>query len=431
MVLCGHMNSHEGIVSHAESTLQESRHGQGRLAPSLSCTPAEVARDEAFWRRVASSYRISSAVTNLENGHWGVMPQPVLDAYKANIDRVNFEGVRYIRGAYGAELEAARARVANALGADVSEVAFTRGATEAMQILIGGYNRLKAGDTVMYADLDYPGMQYAMNWLGSRREVRVAQFVIPEPATRQNILDAYASALDANPGVRMMLVTHCSHKTGLVFPVAEIVALARAREVDVLVDAAHSWGQLELTVSGLGADFVGFTLQKWMAAPVGLGAVYIRKERLAAIDPMMADEDHPADDVRSRVHTGTVNFAAALTAPAALDFHETIGPASKAARLRYLRDRWVAAVRSTRGVQVLTPDDRDLAAGITSFRLNGGVSSEHNQRIVETLRDRYGLLTARRTGIARGDCVRITPAIYNSAADLDRLAAAIKELAQE
>jgi len=391
-------------------------------------TPDTVARDEAFWRRVASQYRISPAITNLENGYWGVMAEPVLDAYKANIDRVNTDGVYYIRNAYVKDLEAARARVAAALGADVSEVAFTRGATEAMQVLIGGYNRLKAGDVVIYADLDYPGMQYAMNWLATRRGVRVARFVIPEPPTRQGVLDAYAAALDANRDARMMLVTHCSHKTGLIFPVAEIVALARARDVDVLVDAAHSWGQIELSVGALGADFVGFTLQKWIAGPVGLGAVYIRKDRLAAIDRMMADEDQPADSVLSRVHTGTVNFAAALTAPAALDFHDSIGPANKAARLRYLRDRWVNAVRNVRGVQVLTPDDPALAGAITSFRLNGGTSSDDNQRLIETLRDRYGLFTARRTGITGGDCVRVTPTIYNSLADVDRLAAAIKEL---
>jgi len=395
----------------------------------MSGPPDQIARDEAFWQRVASHFRITSAVTNLENGHWGVMAQPVLDAYTANIDRVNTEGVYYIRTAYVKDLEAARARVAAALGADAGEVAFTRGATEAMQVLIGGYNRLKAGDAVMYADLDYPGMQYAMNWLTSRRGVRVARFVMPEPATRQNVLEAYAAALDANTDVRMMLVTHCSHKTGLVVPVAEVVAMARARGVDVLVDAAHSWGQVELTVDSLGADFVGFTLQKWIAGPVGLGAVYIRKNRLAAIDPMMGDEDNPPDSVLSRVHSGTVNFAATLTAPAALDFHDSIGAANKAARLRFLRDRWVTAVRGLPGVQILTPDDRDLAAGITSFRLNGGVTTDHNQRLIETLRDRYGLFTARRTGIARGDCVRVTPAVYNSVADVDRLAAAITELA--
>jgi isopenicillin-N epimerase len=421
-----------GLAAAALTASADDAHAQAHAA-SLRApegTPDHVARDESFWQRVAVQYHLSRTLTNLENGYWGVMAQPVLEAYKANIEQVNFEGVHYIRTAYGQALEAARARVADALGADASEVAFTRGATEAMQVLIGGYNRLAAGDAVLYADLDYPGMQYAMNWLASRRGVRVARFVIPEPATKQNVLDAYAEALDANRDVRMMLVTHCSHKTGLVLPVAEIVALARARDVDVLLDAAHSWGQVELTVDGLGVDFAGFTLQKWIAGPVGLGAVYVRKRRLAAIDPMMADEDYPADNILGRVHSGTVNFAAALTAPAALDFHLRVGPANKAARLRYLRDRWVAVVRGLRSVEILTPDTPGLVAGITSFRLHGGTSVDDNQRLMETLRDRYRIFTARRTGIARGDCVRVTPAIYNTAADVDRLASAITELAR-
>jgi selenocysteine lyase/cysteine desulfurase len=129
------------------------------------------------------------------------------------------------------------------------------------------------------------------------------------------------------------------------------------------------------------------------------------------------------------VHSGTSNFAAALTAPAALDFHDGLGQAVKTARLRYLRDRWVQAVRGLPGVDILTPDEPGRAAGMTSFRLNG-TSTAHNQWLVETLRDRYGVFTARRTGMTRGDCVRVTPAIYNSAADVDRLAAAIADLAR-
>lgn len=203
--------------------------------------------------------------------------------------------------------------------------------------------------------------------------------------------------------------------------------LLAPHRVDVLVDAAQTWGQLPFNIADLGADFVGLTLQKWIAGPIGLGAVYIKRSRLADIDRMMADEDSPADSILSRVHSGTMNFAAVLTAPAALDFHQQIG-AAKFARLRYLRDRWVTAVRHLKGMEILTPDEPGRAAGMTSFRLNG-TTTEHNQRLVETLRDRFGVFTARRTGIAGGDCVRVTPAIYNGVADVDRLAAALVELA--
>ncbi len=397
--------------------------------PRPAGPPEDVARDESYWRRVSGEFTVSGAITNLENGYWGVMARPVLEAYKANLDKVNTDGVYYIRNGYPGDLEVARARVAAALGAEPDEIAFTRGATESMQALIGGYNRLKPGDAVLYGDLDYQGMQYAMNWLTPRRGVRVVRVEMPEPATTRSTMEAYATALDGNPDVRMMLLMHSSHKTGFVFPVREIVEMARARGVDAIVDAAQSWGQVAMDVGSLGADFVGFTLQKWIGGPIGLGALYIKRARLNDIDRMMADEDNPGDSILSRVHSGTVNFAALLTAPVALDFHDHLGIAYKSARLRYLRDRWVAAVRDVRGMQILTPEEPGRVAGMTSFRL-GGTTTEHNQRLIETLRDRFGVFTARRTGMARGDCVRVTPAIYNSAADVDKLAAAIAELAR-
>ncbi|HSL71240.1 MAG TPA: aminotransferase class V-fold PLP-dependent enzyme, partial [Longimicrobiales bacterium] len=308
------------------------------------------------------------------------------------------------------------------------EIAFTRGATEALQCLIGGYNRLKPGDAVMYADLDYPSMQYAMNWLAERRGVQVKRFTIPEPATRANVVDAYTAALEANPDVRLLLTTHVNNKTGLVTPIAEVTALARRRGADVIVDAAHSWGQLDVKASEIGADLIGFNLHKWIGAPVGAGVLYIKKGRLADVDRMMADQDAPADSILSRVHSGTAHFATFLTVPAALDFHLAVGPAFKAARVRYLRDRWVSAARDLPSIEVLTPDDPKMTAAITSFRVRGRTSGRETQQIVDELRDRHRIMTVRRTGIARGDCIRVTPALYNSATDVDRLIAALKQL---
>jgi isopenicillin-N epimerase len=392
--------------------------------------PSEsVASDEAFWRRVAAYYRVSNRIRNLEGGYWGIMAVPVLADYVRQMERVNVENSFYARRDYLTDLETARARVATALGVEVDEIAFTRGATEALQCLIGGYNRLKPGDTVMYADVDYPGMQYAMKWLADRRGVRVARVTVPEPATRDNVVTAYAAALDENPGVRLLLLTHLNNKTGLVLPVAAITALARRRGADVIVDAAHAWGQIDFSVSELGADFIGFNLHKWIGAPIGVGVLYIRKGRVDDIDRMMGDEDQPSDSILSRVHSGTVNFAAFLTVPAALDFHAAVGPAYKVARLRYLRNRWVSAARRLPALDVLTPDDPEMVGAITSFRLHGRTSSEDNQRVVDELRIRYGLFTVVRTGLERGACVRVTPALYNSPADVDRLVAALKQIA--
>jgi selenocysteine lyase/cysteine desulfurase len=402
----------------------------GRL-PALARPDAPlhvVASDEAYWGRVAAHYRVTDRVTNLEAGFWGMMAAPVLAEYFRQIERVNIENSYYARGAYIADLESIRARVADALHVEPTEIALTRGATEALQCLIGGYNRLRSGDTVIYADVDYPSMQYAIKWLADRRGVRVVRVVIPEPATRDNVIEAYTAALAANSKTRLLLLTQVSNKTGLVLPVRAITRRARERSVDVIVDAAHAWGQVDFTVGDLGADFIGLNLHKWIGAPVGVGAMYIRKGRLGDIDRMMADEDQPADSILSRVHSGTANFAAFLAVPAALDFHAAVGPEYKVARLRYLRDRWVRAVRGLSGLDILTPDDPQMAGAITSFRVQGHTSKEDNQRIVNVLLTRYGLFTVRRSGLERGDCVRVTPALYNGPADVDRLATALKEL---
>ncbi|CCE08337.1 putative aminotransferase; Isopenicillin N epimerase [Bradyrhizobium sp. STM 3843] len=386
---------------------------------------AEIATDTAYWSAVRRLYAVTPDVVNLENGYWGVMPEPVRLEFVRQSDMVNYQNSYYARQRFGADFEAVRVRVAQAVGTAPEEIALTRGATEALQLLIGGYNRLKPGDAVLYADLDYDSMQYAMNALHARRGVDVVKFNIPEPATRQAVLDAYAQALDANPKTRLLLLTHVSHRTGLVMPIAEIVRMAKARDIDTIVDAAHSWGQLDFRVGELAADFVGFNLHKWIGAPLGIGFLYIRKDRLDCIDRDMGDEDFAETDIRSRVHTGTINFATVLTVPTAIALHQEIGATAKQARLRYLRDYWVSRARAFKGIEILTPDEVGVYGAITSFRLSGKTSKADSDAIVAKLRDDYKVLTVRRAGVANGQCIRVTPALYTDEADLDRLVAAL------
>jgi len=393
-----------------------------------SGAPESVAADEAYWQRVAAHYRVSGDYTNLEAGYFGLMAAPVLAAYHRLIDRVNFDSSHYARIDWPAEAEAARVRAAAFLGATPGEIVFTRGATEALQRLIMQYRHVGPGDEVMYADLDYGAMQYAMNALAEARGATVATLDIPEPATRENVLAAYAAALDAHPRVKLLLLTHLNNKTGLIVPVKELAAMARARGAGVIVDAAHSFGQVDLKMDDLGADFVGCNLHKWIGAPVGIGVMYIRSGRLGDIERMLGDEGS-TDRIDSRMHTGTTNFATTLAVPAAMDFHDAVGGAHKAARIRYLRDRWVKAVRGTPGIEIMTPDDQDLVAGITSFRLNDRRSAAENRAIADELLERHRIFVVARSGLAKGDCVRVTPALYNTPDDCDRLAEALRETA--
>ena len=392
-------------------------------------SPAHPAPDdEAFWAKVAGEYDLPQDVVQLENGNWGAMAHPVRATYEQAVARVNRDTSYYARRGMLADLAAARAAVAAELGVPPDEIAYTRNATEALKALILGYNRLSPGDTVLYADLDYDSMQACMESLGPRRGVRVRRIALPEPATRDSLIAAYAEAIAAEPRLKLILLTHLSHRTGLVIPVREIAAMARARGIDVIVDAAHSWQQLDFSLPDLDCDFVGLNGHKWLGAPLGVGILHIRRPALTRIDRDPAEDADGPDTVMARVHTGTLDYAAWLTVPAALAFQHRIDRRARAARLRALRDRWVERARRIPGLSVLTPDDPALHGAITSFRVDGVIDAAANAALAKRLLERHRIFTVHRTGPARGACVRVTPALFTSMADVDRLAAALPDL---
>jgi isopenicillin-N epimerase len=401
----------------------------GAAAVPFAAGPIAAAAATDDWERIAREYDVTREVIQLEHGNWGMMARPVLAAYRAHVERVNRDTSYYARRTMVPDLEAAQAAAASAMGVSPDEFLFTRNATEALKALILQYNRLKPGDAVLYADLDYDSMQASMESLARLRDVRVIKIALPEPARRQSVVDTYRAAFDANPAIKMVLLTHLSHRTGLVLPIAEIATLARERGIDSIVDAAHSVGQLDFHLPDLKADFVGINLHKWIGAPLGVGAIYIRKDRIGAIDPDPAAEAPVANDMLSRVHTGTPDYSAQLTVPAALAFQASIGAARRAARLRALRDRWVRQVISLPRVQILTPEDPTMHGAITSFRLRGRTSHEDNVALAKALLDKYRIFTVHRDGLASGSCVRVTPALATRMSDCDALAAAIRSLA--
>ena len=391
----------------------------------LASDAALAAAGAGDWEAIRRQYAVTRDVLQLEHGNWGMMAHPVLAAYQANVARVNRDTSFYARRTMVGDLEAVRAELAAAMGVGAVELALTRNATEALKALILQYNRLKPGDSVLYADLDYDSMQASMKTLAARTGARLVTIALPEPASRQNLIDAYAAAFAANPAIRLVLLTHVSHRTGLVMPVAAIAELARARGIDVIVDAAHSVGQIDFRLPDLKADFIGFNLHKWIGAPLGVGAMYIRRDRLGVVDPDPA-EPASAATMEARVHPGTPDYAAQLTLPTALRFQQAIGGARREARLKALRDRWVRPLRGDDRIQIMTPDDPALYGAITSFRLRGRTSHDQNVALAKALLERHGIFTVHRDGLASGSCVRVTPSLATSMEELDRLVKAIR-----
>lgn len=369
---------------------------------------------------------------NLEAGYWSMMPRVVADAYARNVLDVNRTNALWARNlrpdgdGWSATQRAAQAAIARQVGCSADEIAIARSGADALQMLICNYRHVGAGDAVIHCDLDYDVMISAMRWLGERRGADVVRFAMPEPATTANILAAYDDVLRRTPQAKLLLVTQVSNRTGLVTPVKDIVAMARARGVDTIVDAAHGVACLDFQLDDLGADFVGWSVHKWTSAPLGTGALYIRRSRVADIDIAYGNHVPPADSTAARVPAGTVDFPAVMTIPTAVDFHFAVGAAAKEAHLRRLRNRWVDAVRDLSNVEICVPDDPARYCAITSFRLKGMTTEADALKVQQALLARHRVLTVWRPGIAKGPAIRVTPGLYATDADVDALVRALR-----
>jgi selenocysteine lyase/cysteine desulfurase len=288
---------------------------------------------------------------------------------------------------------------------------------------------LQGGDKVLFADLDYPSFKEVMGWLQESRQVSAVTLVIPPRTNQEHIYQSYLDAFDANPELKLILLTHVSNQHGLVVPVARIAAEARRRGIDVICDSAQSWGLLDYSVPDLQVDWAGFNLHKWIGAPVGVGALYMQRGSLEKIAPYPGELDPTNSLARTRVHMATANFAAMITVPAALDFHESIGAANKEARLRYLRSLWTDEAVSMSHIELLGGLDEASSTGMGAFRLAGKTSIEHAKHLQQRLENDFGIFTVVRDGLDSGSCVRITPQVFTAADELGQLVSAMKKLA--
>ena len=397
--------------------------------PPTGTSPLDLAQDEAFWSEVATNYDRTEGIVNLEHGFWGKMAHPVQDAYIDATRRVNTQNSFYARKQFAADEKESVRRVARTLGVHDDEIVLTRNATESIHNLIRQYRGLKAGDAILYADLDYPHFKTAMQWLKGARGAQPIELVIPPRANQAEIFTLYREAFDKNPDLKLMLLMHVSNQHGLVLPVARIAKEARKRGIDVICDAAQSWGLLDYKVPDLQVDWAGFNLHKWIGAPVGVGALYMRRGTLHKVAPYPGDSDPEDVLVSKRVHVGTSNFAAVLAIPNALDFHEAIGAANKEARLRYLRQLWTNEAESMSHIELLGGLDEESWTGMGSFRLSGQQSVEDVTALQLRLEQEFGIFTVVRKGLASGYCVRVTPQVFITPDDMAQLVTALRRLA--
>ncbi|MHC4991664.1 MAG: aminotransferase class V-fold PLP-dependent enzyme, partial [Planctomycetota bacterium] len=297
-----------------------------------------VAADEDFWFQVSEAFTVDRSIVNLNNG--GVSPAPanVQAAMKRHLDYSNQAPPYTMWRILEPQLEAVRQRLAREFGAGTEEIAITRNASESLQICQFGID-LQPGDEVLTTDQDYPRMITTFGQRTRREGIVLTQFPLPVPSENPDeIVDRFERHITDR--TRLILMCHVINLTGQILPVARVVAMARRRGIPVIVDGAHAIAHFPFRISDLDCDYYGTSLHKWLFAPHGTGLLYVRRERIAGLWPLMGADEKIDEDIRKFEQIGTHPIANALAIAEALNFHQGIGPTRKAARLVYLRDYW-------------------------------------------------------------------------------------------
>lgn len=396
--------------------------GEDLWAHYAALPPHQVAQDEAFWARIRRQYLLTPEYINLENGYYLMQAQPVLEAFIGRVREVNRQASRYMRTRQFDDKAAVRDRLAAMAGVPPETLIITRNTTESLDTVIGGFP-WEAGDEAVMAAQDY-GAMLDMFRLQARRHGIVNRVVsLPmDPRSDEEIVQRYESAI--TPRTRLLMVCHMVNVTGQILPVAKIADMAHRHGVQVMVDGAHSFAQLEFAVSDLHCDYFAASLHKWLACPLGAGILHVRRDHIAELWPTFADLSVPDDDIRKLNHTGTHPVHTDLAIHDAIAFHEGVGIRRKEARLRYLQRYWTDKVRGVPGITLNSPGDPARTGAIA----NVGVAGHDPAALMQTLFERYRIWTvAIDSAGVRG--VRITPHLFTSTADLDALVRALRELA--
>jgi len=388
-----------------------------RAEPIASGRPiGSVAEDETYWREIQRAFDLDRTMVNLNNGGCSPAPTHVLEQMIRDLRFSNELPVDHMWRVLEPRIESVRRDLATEFGCDPEEMAITRNASEANEIMIFGLD-LKAGDEIVFTTQNYPRMQNAWTQRQRRDGIVLKRVKIETPVkSTKSYVDQIAAAI--TPRTRVIEVMHISFQTGYIAPVREIVELAKPKGIQVFVDGAHAFAHFPFSRDELGADYYGTSLHKWLHAPIGTGFLYVRREKIKSLWPLMAGSVEQEDNIRKYEEIGTHPAANHNAIAVAIAFNRGIGMERKIARLRYLRDRWAKQVLAASDrATMFTPIGPNMSGAIGVFgidgldmaALGGWLLSKHNIVTTPMVTDEF-----------KG--MRITPNVYTTVDEVDLFA---------
>ncbi len=384
--------------------------------------PTDVASDENYWREIQQAFTLDRTIINLNNGGCCPSPRVVHEALKRYLDVSNQAPVYHMWQILEPNIETVRRRLAAEFGCHAEEMAITRNASEALQIAQLGID-LKSGDEVVTTNQDYGRMLDTWDQRARRDGVSIKKISFPvPPKSLDELADRLLGAI--SPSTRVLHFCHITNLTGQIFPVKRICDEARRRGVKTIVDGAHAFAHFPYRVADLGCDYYGTSLHKWLLAPIGTGFLYVRRENIPSLWPLTPASASKNGDIRKFEEIGTHPAANHNAIAEALSFHEGIGIERKAARLRFLRNRWATRLQTNARIRIHTNLDPAHSCAIGTVQIVGVPTP----KVVARLWDRWRIIA---TPIVHAEYegVRVTPNVYSTLEEIDTFAGAIEEIA--
>jgi selenocysteine lyase/cysteine desulfurase len=395
-----------------------------KMFESVSAVPsAELAKDEDFWAAIRKGYRLKPDYINLENGYYNFVPEQVLEKFIEHVREVNYQGSYYMRTVQFENKKTMATKLAAVAGCSPEELIVTRNTTESLDMIIGGF-KWNVGDEAVMAEQDYGAMLNMFSQVSKRHGVVNKVVSVPNhPESDEEIVNLYQSAITDK--TKLLMVCHMINITGQILPVRKICDMAHKRGVEVMVDGAHAFGHFDFKIPELNCDYYGSSLHKWMSVPLGAGILYVQKDKIDSIWPLIASGVKEQGDISRLNHVGTHPVHTDLAIADALDFYNMIGIERKEARLRFLQNYWTSKVRDLPHVIINTPANPTRSCGIANVGVKGLKPADLSDKLFKN----YKIYTAAIDGAGVHGC-RITPNVYTSTTELDVLVKALNELKQ-
>ena len=392
------------------------------LKPLIVPESENLETDEAFWKEVRQKFTLDEKVINFNNGSVGPQSKQVQDAQIDMYRQANKAPAYHMWKKQNKKREKLRSELAMLMDVETEEVAINRNTTEGLNTVTLGLN-LKAGDEVVVSDFDYPFMLNAWRQREMRDGIVVKEVKLPLPIEDvEEAVELYRKAITSK--TKVVHLTHVINWTGQIMPVKEITAMAKEKGCEVVVDAAHALAHVPLSFKDVGCDYLATSLHKWLGAPFGTGALIIKKEKIAGLWPTMSPYEPKSDDIKKFEFLGTRSIPAEIAVLDAIAFHRKLGPETVHKRLHYIKNYWVKQVQEIEGVTIHTSLKLEFSGAIATVSIKGLTAGDIATALWKEANFDVGYIVW--NGM---DAVRISPHIYTSLEELDRLVVVIKKLA--